>query len=55
MDDVIVVVGGIIPDQDIPALKAIGVGAIFQPGTTMDNIVQYIRANVKPRSVPAAG
>ena len=54
MDDVIVVVGGIIPDQDIPALKAIGVGAIFQPGTTMDNIVQYIRANVKPRSVPAA-
>ncbi len=55
MDDVIVVVGGIIPDQDIPALKAIGVGAIFQPGTTMDNIVQYIRANVKPRSLPAAG
>ena len=55
MDDVIVVVGGIIPDQDIPALKTIGVGAIFQPGTTMDNIVQYIRANVKPRSVPAAG
>ena len=55
MDDVIVVVGGIIPDQDIPALKAIGVGAIFQPGTTMDNIVQYIRANVKPRSVPTAG
>lgn len=55
MDDVIMVVGGIIPDQDIPALKAIGVGAIFQPGTTMDNIVQYIRANVKPRSVPTAG
>ena len=55
MDDVIMVVGGIIPDQDIPALKAIGVGAIFQPGTTMDNIVQYIRANVKSRSVPTAG
>ncbi len=55
MEDVIVVVGGIIPDQDIPALKAIGVGAIFQPGTTMDNIVQYIRANVKPRSVPTVG
>ena len=55
MDDVIVVVGGIIPDQDIPALKAMGVGAIFQPGTTMDDIVQYIRANVKPRGVPTAG
>lgn len=54
MEDVIVVVGGIIPDQDIPALKAIGVGAIFQPGTTMDDIVQYIRGNVKPRSVPTA-
>ncbi len=55
MDDVIVVVGGIIPDQDIPALKAMGVGAIFQPGTTMDDIVQYIRANVKPRGVPTVG
>jgi len=55
MDDVIVVVGGIIPDQDIPALKALGVGAIFQPGTTMDDIVQYIRANVKPRGVPTVG
>ena len=54
MDDVIVVVGGIIPDQDIDGLKKIGVGAIFQPGTTMDNIVQFIRGNVKPRGVPAA-
>jgi methylmalonyl-CoA mutase C-terminal domain/subunit len=54
MDDVIVVVGGIIPDQDIDGLKKIGVGAIFQPGTTMDHIVQFIRGNVKPRGVPAA-
>ena len=55
MDDVIVVVGGIIPDQDIPALKMLGVGAIFQPGTTMDDIVQFIRKNVKPRGVPTVG
>ena len=55
MDDVIVLVGGIIPDQDIAGLKEIGVGAIFQPGTAMDNIVQFIRSNVKPRGVPAAG
>ena len=55
MDDVMVVVGGIIPDQDIPALKALGVGAIFQPGTTMDDIVQFIRKNVKPRGVPTVG
>src|SRR3569833_1499131 len=33
MDDVLVLVGGIIPDQDIPALKQAGVGGIFQPGT----------------------
>ncbi len=54
MEDVIVVVGGIIPDQDIDGLKKAGVGAIFQPGTTMDDIVQFIRGNVKPRGVPTA-
>jgi methylmalonyl-CoA mutase C-terminal domain/subunit len=52
MDDVPVVVGGIIPDQDIANLKKIGVAAIFQPGTAMDEIVQFIRASVKPRGVP---
>jgi methylmalonyl-CoA mutase, C-terminal domain len=55
MDDVIVVLGGIIPDQDIENLKKIGVAAIFQPGTSMDDIVQFIRAHVKPRGVPTAG
>jgi methylmalonyl-CoA mutase, C-terminal domain len=53
MDDVLMVVGGIIPDQDIPALKAVGVKAVFQPGTTMDSIVQFIRENAKPRGVVA--
>ena len=42
-------VGGIIPDQDIEGLKKIGVAAIFQPGTAMDDIVKFIRANVKGR------
>src|ERR1700742_142174 len=55
MDDVIVLVGGIIPDQDIDALKKAGVAAIFQPGTAMDEIVQFIRAHVKGPGVPAAG
>jgi methylmalonyl-CoA mutase C-terminal domain/subunit len=55
MDDVIVVVGGIIPDQDVAHLKQIGVAAIFQPGTAMDAIVQFIRGNIKPRTVPTAG
>jgi methylmalonyl-CoA mutase, C-terminal domain len=53
MDDVLVLVGGIIPDQDIPALKQAGVGGIFQPGTPMDDIVKFIRENVKPRGVVA--
>ena len=53
MDDVLVLVGGIIPDQDIEGLKKIGVAGIFQPGTPMDNIVKFIRENVKPHSVPA--
>src|ERR1700692_3998348 len=47
MDDVLVLVGGIIPDQDIAALKKRGVAAIFQPGTAMDDIVDFIRSSVK--------
>jgi methylmalonyl-CoA mutase C-terminal domain/subunit len=54
MDDVLVLVGGIIPDQDIAALKKAGVAAVFQPGTAMDDIVKFIRANVKGRAVPQA-
>ena len=46
--DVPVVVGGIIPDADIPALKEHGVAAIFQPGASMEAIVEFIR-----RSLPA--
>jgi methylmalonyl-CoA mutase C-terminal domain/subunit len=53
MDDVLVLVGGIIPDQDIPALKELGVAAVFQPGTPMDDIVKFIKENVKPRGVAA--
>ena len=49
MDDVLVVVGGIIPDQDIEGLKKIGVAAIFQPGTPMDNIVKFIRTREASR------
>ena len=53
MDDVLLLVGGIIPDQDIEGLKKSGVAAIFQPGTAMDDIVKFIREHVKPRGVPA--
>ncbi len=54
VDDVLVLVGGIIPDQDIEALTKQGVAAVFQPGTAMDDIVKFIRANVKGADVPAA-
>ena len=53
MDDVLVLVGGIIPDQDIEGLKRIGVSGIFQPGTPMDDIVKFIQEHVKPHGVPA--
>ena len=53
MEDVLVVIGGIIPDQDIPGLKQAGVAGIFLPGTPMDEIVEFIRKNVKPRGVAA--
>ncbi len=53
MDDVVLLVGGIIPDQDVEGLKKAGVAGIFQPGTPMDDIVKFIRENVKPRGVPA--
>jgi methylmalonyl-CoA mutase, C-terminal domain len=49
MDDVLVVVGGIIPDVDIPVLKGIGVKGIFLPGTPMQEIVDFIKGNVRTR------
>jgi methylmalonyl-CoA mutase C-terminal domain/subunit len=45
MDDVLLLVGGIIPEQDIAELKAAGVKKVFQPGTPLDEIVRYIREN----------
>ena len=43
LDDVLVVVGGIIPDADLPGLRAIGIEGVFQPGTRMREIVRFIR------------
>lgn len=47
IDDVLVVGGGIIPEDDIPELKKAGIAAIFGPGTPLDEIIEYIEANVK--------
>ena len=49
--DILVIVGGTIPEQDIEGLKAAGVAAIFGPGTTLDATVSFIRKHVKPRGV----
>ena len=47
MSDVMLLVGGIIPSQDLEPLKQKGVAAIFPPGTPMDDIVRFIRENVR--------
>jgi methylmalonyl-CoA mutase C-terminal domain/subunit len=49
LEDVLLVVGGIIPDVDIPKLREMGVKGIFLPGSPMQNIVEFIQANVRPR------
>src|SRR3974390_3164271 len=46
MEDVKVIVGGIVPDEDAEALKKQGVAAVFQPGSSLDSIVQFIRTAV---------
>ena len=46
MTDVLVVVGGIVPDQDAAELKTLGVAAVFQPGASLDGIVEFIRSSV---------
>jgi methylmalonyl-CoA mutase C-terminal domain/subunit len=47
--DIAVFGGGIIPEEDIPLLKQQGVTAIFTPGTTIDETIQWVRENIKPR------
>ena len=47
VDDILVVGGGIIPEDDIPDLKKAGISEIFGPGTRLDVIVEYIKTNVK--------
>jgi methylmalonyl-CoA mutase C-terminal domain/subunit len=47
VDDILVVGGGIIPEEDIPSLKESGISEIFGPGTYTDEIIRYIHENVK--------
>ncbi len=49
LEDVLVVIGGIIPDDDIPKLKDQGVHEIFLPGSSTEDIVNYVRTNVRSK------
>ena len=49
LDDVMVVLGGIIPDDDAAALRELGVSGIFGPGTTISEVADFLRANVRVR------
>ena len=51
LNDVLVYAGGIIPDDDIPAIKEMGVAGVFGPGTPMSDAVKFVREHVIPRAV----
>lgn len=50
MDDCIITVGGIIPREDIPRLKEQGVTEVFLPGSSTEDMIKFLRENVKPRT-----
>jgi methylmalonyl-CoA mutase C-terminal domain/subunit len=50
LDDVLVLVGGIIPDIDVPKLKEMGVRGVFLPGTPMQEIITFINGHVRARA-----
>ncbi|MBZ5500278.1 MAG: cobalamin B12-binding domain-containing protein [Acidobacteriia bacterium] len=47
LDDVILIAGGIIPDHDIPELKKMGIAEIFPPGSSLEEIVNFVRNHVR--------
>jgi methylmalonyl-CoA mutase C-terminal domain/subunit len=49
-EDVLVIAGGIIPEDDIPALQEMGVKAVFGPGTSTEDIIRFIQKEVSQRS-----
>ncbi len=51
--DIPVFAGGIIPEEDVPGLRAAGIGKIFSPGVSLEEIVRWVRENVRPRGLAA--
>ena len=54
LDDVLVFAGGIIPDPDIVKLKQLGVAEIFPPGSSLDEIIDFVRNNIRKKQ-PGSG
>jgi methylmalonyl-CoA mutase C-terminal domain/subunit len=50
-EDILLVLGGTIPEEDYPRMKESGVAAIFGPGTPLETTIQFIRENVKPKGL----
>jgi methylmalonyl-CoA mutase C-terminal domain/subunit len=46
VDDVLVAAGGILPDEDIPAIKAMGIKGCFGPGTSTEEIIKFVQDNI---------
>ncbi|HKS39378.1 MAG TPA: methylmalonyl-CoA mutase, partial [Blastocatellia bacterium] len=53
LDDVIIFGGGIVPNEDIPRLKELGVSEVFTPGARMEEIIEFIRNNARRTTQPA--
>ena len=51
IEDILIVAGGIIPDQDIPALKESGISEVFPPGTSTETVIEYIRNNIRQKKL----
>jgi len=50
LDDVLVIVGGIIPDVDLPRLAELGITGVFRPGTPMQQIIDFITTHARSRT-----
>ena len=47
VNDILVAAGGILPDEDLPAIKSMGIKGCFGPGTSMEEIIDFVRSNVQ--------
>ncbi len=54
VDDVLVMAGGILPDEDIPAIEAMGIKGNFGPGTSTEEIIAFVRSNIHPSRLEGA-